>query len=106
MVGFSLVPLLYLLVANALSIALTTTALDGTIASVPIPEIRKQSTHGQFVDDTSCVSEAQPHYIENTLAIFKDIGNASSLFIKEQGIKVVFISRHPLPASLQHLDWS
>lgn len=57
------------------------------------------------MDDTNCVIEATPEYIENTLSIFRDMGNASGLFIKEQGIKAVFISPRPLPPILFYLDW-
>lgn len=33
------------------------------------------------------------------------MGEAFGLFIKESGLKAVFISPRPLPDSLQYLDW-
>lgn len=57
-----------------MSVALSNAIVDGTITGVPIPKTRDDYTHGQFVDDTSYVNEAEPHFIENTLAIFREMG--------------------------------
>lgn len=48
--------------------------------------------------------EASREVIDNTLAIFRTIGKASSLFVKEVEIKAMLISDRPLPAELASLD--
>lgn len=49
--GCALSPLLYLIVADALSMMLTDVADQGLIKGVPIPEIEDQIIHGQSTDD-------------------------------------------------------
>lgn len=85
-------PLLYLIAANILSWNLSKAASDGLIKGVYIQEMGEDiHTHNQFFDDTSCVIEAKTEYVEATLHIFKEIGNAFDLFIKEHGIKAIII---------------
>lgn len=49
--GCPLSPLLFIIVANALSTLLTEAADAGLIKGVPIKETDKAETHNQFVDD-------------------------------------------------------
>lgn len=94
--GCPLSPLLYLIVANALSSLITEAVDQGRIRGVSIVETEDQYTHGQFVDDTSMIIEAKVLYVEATFEIFRCMGNASGLYIKETKVKAIFISHHPM----------
>lgn len=85
---------------------LTKATDEGRIKGVYIPEIEDQITHGQSVDDTNAVIIAKREYVDNLFLIFRTLGEASGLFVKEHGVKVVLISEEELPEELQDLDWS
>lgn len=91
--GCPLSPLLYLVVANALSMLLTQATDRRRIQGVYIQETGDQVTHGQFVDDTN---------IEETFAVFWKMGEVSWLHIKYTRVKFVLISDHPLPEGAQN----
>lgn len=69
-------------------------------------EIEDQYTHGQFVDDTNVIVEAKVEYIEATFEIFKCMGNASGLYVKESNVKAVFIFNHSMPMNIQALAFN
>lgn len=64
---------------------------------MPIEETGEEYTHTQFANDTSMVVEVDIVVINNTLQIFRDMGVASGLYIKEEHIKAVYISPLPSP---------
>lgn len=78
--------------ANALSNLINKEADDGRIRGVYIEETEDQYTHCQFVDDTSVLVEARRTYIDQVLYVFRLMGRASSLYIKETNVKAVYIS--------------
>lgn len=60
--------------------------------------------HGQYVDDTSATIVAKCIYVDNLFTIFRTLGEASSLFIKEVGVKAVLLGDGPIPPKLEDLD--
>lgn len=98
--GCPLSPLLYLIVANALSIVIIGATNKGIIKGVPIVEMGDQYTHGQFIDDTSVIIEAKTQYVEATFEIFKDMSLAFGLYVKVTKVKVVFISNNPMSTNI------
>lgn len=87
-------PLLYLIIANALS-TLISKETEGGISGVPIEETCEQYTHGQFMDDTSLIVEAKRGVPVRVLHIFRVMGDASGLYINEGNIKAVLVSVEP-----------
>lgn len=102
--GCPLSPFLFLIVANALSLMIFKVVEEGLIKRVPIEEIGDQYTHSQFVDDTSVIIEAKIEYVDATFQIFRCMGRASGLFIKEGGVKTILISEQAMPIELLALD--
>lgn len=94
------------MVANALSWMLIRAQDAGLIKGFWIEETGDYITHAQFADDTNVIVEAKREYIDNTLDIFRIVGEASSLFVKVEGIKAVLISEQPLPIELLSLGWT
>lgn len=84
---------------------LTKASDQGLIKGDFVEEIEDHRTHVQLVDDTSVVAKAFVGCIQNVLGIFRVLGQASSLFIKEQGLHVVWVSKRPLSAEFRVLDW-
>lgn len=99
-------PLLYLVVANALSVLITEAIDLGVIKGVSIVETREQYTHGQFVADTSVIIKAKVQYIHTTFEIFQCMGNASGLYVKETNVKAIFISNGLMPVEIQALGFN
>lgn len=89
--GCPLSPLLYLIAANALSILLIEVGDQGRIKAVLVPENGEMVNHAQFVDDTSIITEASLEGFQNVLSTFRTFGDASGLYIKEEGIKETLI---------------
>lgn len=102
--GFPLSPVLYLLVANALSVLVTNAADEGRFRGVHIEETDDQFTHSQFVDDMSVIVEAKKKYVDEVFQVFHLMGRASGLFIKETRVKAIFISSDPMPNDIKSLD--
>lgn len=98
-------PLLYLIVANALSTMIMEAVNQGRIHGVPIIEIADQYTHGQFVHDTNVIVEAKVEYIQAIFEICRCMGNACGLYVKETDIKVVFIYDQPMLEDIQALGF-
>lgn len=84
---------------------LTQAADRGSIRGVFIKETNDQVMHGQFVDDTNVVIEAERQYVDATFAVFRRMGEASGLHIKYTGVKTVLISDQPPPPELADLDF-
>lgn len=63
--------MLYLLVANALSVALSNAAHEKDIIGVPILETGEKYTHGQFVDDTTVSFKQNPFALRISLLFFE-----------------------------------
>lgn len=103
--GCPLSSLLYWIAANALNTLLTQAADEGHIKGVYIEETSEQATHGQFVDNTNVIIEVKRNYIDYTFGIFKKMGLASELYVKESGVKVVLVPDQPIPLELANLDW-
>lgn len=51
------------------------------------------------------IIEAKIEYVEATFQIFRCIGRAFDLFVKESGVKAMLLSQHAMPAELMALDW-
>lgn len=81
--GCPLSPLLYLAVANILSLLLTDAIDQGIIKGVFIHEIWEQKTHGRFADDTKIFIEAKHLYVDNTFSIFRMLVDAFGLISKK-----------------------
>lgn len=104
--GYPLSPLLFLIVANALSSMISKAAERGLIRGVPIPVAGEQYTHGQFADDPNVILEAKKEYMEATFDIFRCMGKASRLFVKEEGVKVVLIFDLPMMDEIKELNFN
>lgn len=104
--GYPMSPLLYLFVANALSSLLTQAANLGLIKGVFVEEIGKQITHNQYADDTTVIIEAKREGIEHLFDIFRMMGKASNLYVKESGVKATLVPDQLVPTVLGDLDWS
>lgn len=50
------------------------------------------------------VVEARREYVDQVYSIFKTIGHALRLFIKESRVKAIFIFNEPMPNDIQALD--
>lgn len=85
------VPLSYLFATNVLSTLLTTTANQGLFKRVFVKEIGEQKTHGQYVDNTVVLIEADRRGIDYLFDTFRQMGLASGLFIKEIGVKATMV---------------
>lgn len=72
---------------------------QGLIKGVPILETRDEVTHSQFSDNTSVTIVANLEMIENTLGIFRTLGEAFGLHIKERGIKAVYLGSSVAPGA-------
>lgn len=104
--GCPLSPLLFLAAANALSHMITEGADRDLIRGVHIPEIGDQHTHGQFADDTKVMIEAKRAYVDHVFSVFRTLGEASGLFVKETDIvRAVHLLDQPLPDELVDLPW-
>lgn len=104
--GCPLSPLLYLVVANALSMLLTQAANRGRrIKGVYIQETDDQVKNGQVANDTNVVVEVRKECVEATFVVFRTMGEASRLQIKYTGVKAVLISEHPVPHELDKMGF-
>lgn len=77
----------------------------GLIKEVPIVETEELYTHGQFFDDTNVIVEANKEYVEETFEIFQCMGKALEIFVKEIGVKAVFISNLPMIDEIRELNF-
>lgn len=69
-------------------------------------ETGEQATHSQFANDINFIFEARKEYIDYNFTVFQKTGAASSLFVKEEGVKVVFISNSSLRDELAAYNWN
>lgn len=75
------------------------------IKGVHIEETDDQYMHGQFVNNTSIVVQAERRYVDHVLDTFWLMGQAFGLYIKKTRIKFVYISLEPMPKDIWTLDW-
>lgn len=59
----------------------------------------------QFIDDTSVVIEAKIEYVEATFNIFRFMGRALGLYVKESKVKAILVSNLAMLEELKELDW-
>lgn len=67
------------------------------------PRIRQ---HRQFVDNTHVIIEAKPVFVEETFKVFRTMGKASGLYVKEMNVKAVFVADTLVPPKLRSLPFS
>lgn len=84
---------------------LTRVVDEGKLRGVYIPEIDEQATHGQFVDDTHVLIEAWKEFVEESFRVFRFMGNALGLFVKESEVKAICVADGPIPHELQALPF-
>lgn len=84
---------------------LNAAADQGLIKGVPIWETGEQITHAQFANDTSITIVAKRCSMDHLFRIFKILGDASGLYVKEQGVKAIHILEKEVPTELLNLDW-
>lgn len=95
--GCPLSPLIFLLDANALNVLFTQAIDKSIIKGVYVEEAGEQVTHGQYADDTNVILEAKRQYIDATFEIFRLLGRAFGLFVKEVGVQAVLIPSQLVP---------
>lgn len=92
-----------MIVAHALSYILTKATDERLIKGVHIPETGEQATHGKLVDDTHVLIEARKDYVDETFKVFRTMGRALGLFLKEINVKAVYVVDALVPQELQDL---